>query len=388
MNSYSPEQRVIAETCRTPALTVQSWTVLPQECLDLDWSRITFLALQHRVEGLLYDALDLAGIAEQIPATTVSTLARRARLAEARYRSFVQALTEVARRAPDLVAEMVFFKGARLAPLYASPRHRGLADFDFIISAGRDDELRRVLNDLGFREKPGRNGPTYFAQSPTADLGGGYIVFDVHLTAPPKYNRPSESMAQVWLSVAQPHSLDGVPCRRLPVDLEVLELLVHASEHALSWIHVCLDDDIRLIRHIDIELLCAQGEVDAAAIERHARQQGLIGELALGLAFQLILRGTLPAGLEPLRPYAEAVTDLVDVIALPDGRTGQMPAALADRAFRTDRSAEALRMMPPGTRDRRYWFEWHQGLVDDRRENVAEIARRAADSVRTLALAP
>ena len=127
MNSYLPEQRVVAEVSHSPALTVESWTVLPQRCLDLDWSRITFLALQHRVEGLLYDALDLAGIAEQIPATAVSTLARRARLAEARHGSFMEALTELARRAPDQVAGMVFFKGARLMPLYASPRHRGLA---------------------------------------------------------------------------------------------------------------------------------------------------------------------------------------------------------------------------------------------------------------------
>ena len=384
MTVLTDEQRVIAETAATPGQTGAAWTVLPQRSLDLNWAEICFLAQQHRVEGLLLDSLDVVGITDEVPATLLSTLHRRAHLAEVRYQAYHAALADVAHLAPELVAEFVFFKGAGIAPRYDSPRHRGLNDFDFIVSAEHDDDLRKVFDQLDFREKPGRNGPTYFGESRTADLGSGYVVFDVHLTAPPKYNRPSESIGEVWLASAEPNKLGTIDCRRLPIDLEVLELLVHASEHALSWIHVCLDDDVRLIRHIDVELLCAQETVSADTIAGHARAQGLTGELALGLAFQLILRGTLPPALEPLRPHAEAVTDLVDLVALPDGRIEQVPTPLAGRAFRTDRASEALRMVPPGTRSRKHWFHWHHGLSDGRREDVGEIARRAADRVASL----
>jgi hypothetical protein len=372
------EQNVIAQLGATAEQSVRAWTALPARCLELNWPQIGVLALQHRVEGLLCAALSAAGCADQVSASVLSMLRRQAARAEARYRACYDALVELADRAPELVAELVFFKGAGLATRYESQAHRMLGDFDLIVAADRGDELRHHLLALGFWEKPGRNGPTYFRDASDRPLAGVEpACFDVHVDAPPKYNRTDVTRGPLWLSSTEPYVLGGVRCRRLPVEIELVELVVHASEHALSWIHACVDDDVRMIRHLDVEILCAQEPVDAGRIGQLARELGLAGEFALGLAVHEALRGGLPPVLAPLRPMAAAVRDLVDVVAMPDGGLATWPVPLAERAFRTDRGALALAMMPAERRHRDLWFDWRRGLLEGR-EDVAAIAHRAA----------
>ncbi|GAA4929067.1 hypothetical protein GCM10025331_10970 [Actinoplanes utahensis] len=374
----------MAQLAATPGRSARQWTDLPERCLELNWPEIGVLALQHRVEGLLCAALTEAGCADQVPASVLSMLRRQAARAEARYRTCHDALAELAGRAPNLVSELVFFKGAGIATRYESRAHRMLGDFDLIVAEDRADELRRHLLELGFWEKPGRNGPTYFRN--TSDLpeaGVEPACFDVHVDAPPKYNRTEVTRGPLWLSSTEPSVLGGIACRRLPVEMEIVELISHSSEHALSWIHVCVDDDVRMIRHLDVELLCEQEQVDAGRVGKLAQELGLTGEFALGLAVHEALRGGLPPVLEPLRPLVEPVRDLVDVVALPDGRLETWPVPLAERAFRTDRGALALAMMPDGRRHRDQWFHWRQGLLEGS-EDVAAIAHRAEERVRSV----
>lgn len=378
MSASRAEQRIVAQVSTDAEKTVRAWTDLPSGCLDVDWGEVGLLALQHRVEGLLHESLELAGCRDQVPVSVLSLLRRRAELAETRYRACYDVLVELARRAPDLVSEMAFFKGAGMATRYGSPAHRMVGDFDFIVSSEHAGELRALFGELDFWEKPGRNGPTYFGSALKPQIGSEYVVFDVHLDAPPKYNRPEPSRGALWLESAVPDALGEIACRRLPAELELLELLTHASEHALSWVHVCLDDDVRLIRQLDVELLCEQEPIDPAAVAALADRLGLAGELALGLAIHRSLRGALPAALEHLRDRADAVGDLVDVVALPDGRQELWEVPLHERAYRTDRGALALAMMPEGQRDRSHWFDWRKGLIRGS-EDVAAVARLATD---------
>jgi hypothetical protein len=381
MNGRTAEQRLVAAVSDTAEKTVQRWADLPDACLRLNWAEIGLLAHQHRIEGLLYESLELAGCADQIPTSVVSMLRRRADLAEARYRACCDVLVELHRRAPDLVAEMVFFQGADLVLRYGSPAHRMVGDFDFVVAAERDEELRRVFEELDFWEKPGPHGPMYCGSAIRPQIGAEYVVFDMHVGAPPRADHPRSKRAAPWISAAVPHAIGEVACRRLPVELAVLESLVHTAERALSWIHACLDDDVRLIRQLDVELLCEQEPVDAQALAGLADHLDLSGELALGLAVHRALRGSLPPPLAGLGRYADAVADLADAVALPDGRIEEWPVPLDRRAYRTDRGALALAMMPDGARTRAHWFDWRRGLVKGT-EDIAAVVGRAAQRLR------
>ena len=387
------EQLVIAEIQPRPGDTASRWTVLPHRVLELDWAEIALLAVQHRVEGILEEALKIHGCADQVSPSVLSLLRRRADLAEARYIGCYDALVELNRIASAVVAELVFFKGATLTPLYDAPHHRMVGDFDFIVPSGLYPDLRAALGRLGFWEKPGRNGPTFFGEVRNPKSGGEYVAFDVHLDAPPKYNRTDASIQRVWQNATEPHMIGEVACRRLERDLELLELLIHASEHAARWIHICLkavnerlwviEDDIRLIRLLDVELLCAGGGVKADRVTELSSQLCLEGELALGLAQLAAVRGGLPAPLGELRHLADAAAELVDAVALPDGRIVTWAAPIRQRAFTTDRASRALLMMPPDRRHRDDWFDWRQGLTNGK-EDVAEIARRLQEALRPL----
>jgi putative nucleotidyltransferase-like protein len=374
------EQLVIAQIRPTPTETADKWTVLPKDVLELDWAEILLLAVQHRIEGILEEALKIADCADQVPPSVLSLLRRRADLAEARYVACYDALVELNSIAPSVVAGLVFFKGATIAPLYNAPHHRMLGDFDFIVQSHAFSGLRAAFDQLGYWEKPGRNGPTYFGDAKNPRSGCEYVAFDVHLDAPPKYNRTDSSVHELWRSRTEPHVLGEVDCRKLDNHLELLELLVHLSEHTGSWIHVCLDDDIRLIRILDIELICSGGDINGAQVRELAAEFGLEGELALGLGQLLAVRGELPAVLRDLHWLAEAAAELVDAIALPDGRIETWRTPIGQRAFDTRRSTQALSMMPPESRHRNHWFDWRQG-VKVGRENVGEIARQLSESL-------
>lgn len=371
---------MVAGVRATAEETVREWDDLPAGCLDVNWGEVGLLAMQHRVEGLLHESLELAGCADQVPVSMLSTLRRRADLAETRYRHCYDALVAVARRAPDLVAELVFFKGADLANRYTSPAHRMVRDFDVIVPEHRADEVRRVFEELDFWPKAGRHGPMFVGGVANPQIGSDHVVFDVHIDRPTgdgEAGRPSR-----WLDAAVPASIGEVACRRLPPALALLELLTHACEHALSWIQVCLDDDVRLIRHLDVDVLCATGEIDAAALADLAVASNVDGQLAIGLAVHRAVRGALPPALAALDAHADAVADIVDTVALPDGRLVEWAVTLHERAYRTDRVALALAMMPASQRHRGQWFDWRRGLINGA-EDVAALTGRAARRLRS-----
>ncbi|GAA4929026.1 hypothetical protein GCM10025331_10910 [Actinoplanes utahensis] len=372
------EQRVIAGICTTAEDTVRAWGDLPAGFLDVDWAEVSLLATQHRVEGLLHESLELAGCADQVPVSVLAALRRRADLAETRYRACYAALVDVARRAPDLVAEMVFFKGADLASRYGSPAHRMIRDFDLIVPAARVADVRKVFESLDFWEKPGQHGPMFVSSPEHPQIGAEYVAFDVHLDTPADDDTTEPGHGDRWLGAAVPAALGEVACRRLSLEYALLELLADTGKHALSWIQVCLDSDVRLIRALDAELLCGAGEIDTELLAGMAARSGLDGHLAVGLAVHRAVRGELPPALSSLGGHADAGADVADMVALPDGRLLRWAIPLRDRALRSDRAVRALAMMPPQARHRGHWFDWRRGLLAGA-ENVAELTRRARD---------
>jgi hypothetical protein len=379
---------LVAAVQRTPAATARAWALRADgPGPGLDWAELLLVSLQHRVEGLVHDGLAELGWSERVSPAVLSTLRRRAHLAEARYQANCDAFAELGRAAPEVAASLVAFKGARIAPLYDAPTHRMVGDFDVIVAPADAEALRDALRRLGYWEKPGGNGPTYFRDVPGGAQGTDFVALDVHVGSPLKYNRAGASDGSPWLALSEEHAIGDVRCRRLPVELELIELLNHAHEHAGSWVRATLEDDVRLIRLLDVELLVAAGGADAGQFRGLVRELGVEAEIALGLWQVSELRGGLPGWLAEEQPAADRVAELAECYADPSGELRRWPLPLRERAFRSDRAALALALAPEGAQSRGEWFDWRRGLVRGR-EPVGELAARARALLEAAAARP
>lgn len=329
-----------------------------EEILDpreIDWSTVLLGALQHGVEGLCADALRGAGWHGAAPPAVVGLLDRRRLAAEARFQAHYLALRELHRVDPELVARLVVTNGAALVGLYAATSHRMGGDVDLLVPPGQTDRLAARLRDLGFWEKAGRHGPTFFRESPA-----GPVVLDVDHTTP------------VRAAHLEPHTVGDVAMQRLRGPVELVRQVVRVQRHAASWVHWTLEDDVRLIHLLDVELLAAALADGPGAVLDHARSVGAVPALALGLAVVKAVRGTVPAALEALEPLADVVAPCTRLLALPTGEVLDVEEPLAARALSLDKSARAGTLFG----GRGPWCTWRQGVASDRR-GQAEIERRA-----------
>lgn len=346
----------------------------------VDWAEFLLLCLQHRIEGIAFDALETIGWDEVASPTAVSALRRRAALADARFQANYRALREMAAVAPDLVESLIFIKGAVLTPLYEAATHRMVGDFDTIVASERAPELGRLLRELGYWEKPGKNGPTYFRES-AAGLTLNYVALDVHIDIPMKYSRSDQALALPWSDLSVPHMIGEVRCRRPRDELHVVTLLAHLYEHAASWIHAVLEDDLRLIRILDVELLADTKTFDPHLLRTLVEHDGLRTEVILGLCQVRAIRGAVPQIFDFAPQLMAAVEHWAETLALPDGRLEVWPASLSERAFDAGRATTALKMMTGDGRRRSHWFDWRKGLIRGS-EPVARIIELAEHDIR------
>ena len=90
---------------------------------------------------------------------------------------------------------------------------------------------RRAGGGRAVRGRPGRNRP------PTHRHGG------------------AEAATRHWAGHLVPHVVGDVKVQRATAPLEAAHLLVRLFHHAASWLSWTMEDDVRLIRTLDVELL-------------------------------------------------------------------------------------------------------------------------------------
>ena len=146
------------------------------------------------------------------------------------------------------------------------------------------------------------------------------------------------------------------------------------------------EDDVRLVRILDVELVAAAldgaaaaGEAGAEAVLGHAEELGVISEVAVGAAVVQAVRGALPAPLAALEPYAEATEECTHLLALPAGAgLLRVDEPLIERALCVDKSART-RALAAGDGDAVDWSRgWRRPTPRDA-DGLAAIADRAAD---------
>jgi Uncharacterised nucleotidyltransferase len=370
--------RLVSQVTFDPDRTAAAWRQSsPDFPADLDPQELLLLTMQHRLAGLVHDALVAADWLDYLPMTVVDQLTLGQRVARSRQHELYGAFQQLAEREPEVLSRAAVLKGATLHSLYLKPEHRAMSDFDILVDADDFATLEGHFEALGYWRKESLNGPTYYRES---DNPSGRLCLDLHVLGPSKYYRPDDALTDEWLSTAVPFELAGVPCRRLAPDFEFVNVVAHAHEHLASWAHACADDDIRLIRQIDAELMVERGEVDLAGCWRRAVGLDLHGEFALGLWAWREIRGRLPAGFEPMTPLLDRLAEVGEACALPVGQMTRWSVPLAERAFRTDRLQLGLDLLPePGPRRWGEWRQWYmtKGMLDGEREDVEAIAAEA-----------
>ncbi len=214
--------------------TVARWLGLSARPSRLDWPRLLVGAMQHRVEGLCVDALRALAWDELAPPSVVDTLERRALLAESRFLAHYHALQELRDLDEELVASLVLLNGAALVGDYTSSTHRMVGDVDVYVDTEHAGRLGERARRLGYWEKDGESGPTYYKDVATGVPGAGYVGIDVHLTAPA--DGISDGLAAGhWADNLVPHVVGDVKVHRPTPALELTHLLVRLHEHAGSW---------------------------------------------------------------------------------------------------------------------------------------------------------
>lgn len=145
----SPELRFIAACCRWPADDYQRAQLGTLQPLVNDWDMVTALAEAHRVEGLVWRAVDAAGAA--LPEPAAARL--RARSEEVRSAS-LQAIAETMRICGRLDAAEIehrVIKGLPVAVIaYGNPVIKNSVDIDLLVRPLDAVRTAAILADLGY----------------------------------------------------------------------------------------------------------------------------------------------------------------------------------------------------------------------------------------------
>lgn len=370
------ERRLMAALDVDPAVTSERWIGLPEWHSKIQWPRMAVLAIQHRVEGLVVDAVATLQAEDLVPPSTWTMLRHRTRLASARTEALITAVERVQGLDSTLFEHLILYKGMTMVGRFRKTHHRMVSDLDAVIHESQMDHAREALGRAGFVEKQGFRGSSFYAEPDRPQIGVDHVMFDLHFEPLPRFDHGPARNGALRDASREPFALaEGVTAVRFGIDESVLIALVYLAEHAASWIHVCLEDDVRLVKALDIELLCADRRMDATRVASLARTWSVLGSAVMGAAWVRMMRGQVPHRLQPILDGRD-VDDLLDLIALPDGHVARWTVPAAERAFRSDRPALALGMAPGGRGRLKDWYD-PKNLLPTARERVWEITDQA-----------
>lgn len=216
------------------------------------------------------------------PDAVVRALADRARFLAVREEVCRRETASVLARLSAAGIRPVLLKGTPLAyTVYDAPSLRPRADTDVIVPRGQADDVRRVLQDLGYQGPPYCDGEYLFCQFELqrTDHLGLVHAFDVH-----------------WKISTQSMFADVLTCEEIAAEsLAVPALGAHARtagiQHALlvACVHPAMHhrNDDRLIWTLDVHLLAARlaaAELTAFAALAVSKRVAAVCARALGRA--------------------------------------------------------------------------------------------------------
>jgi Uncharacterised nucleotidyltransferase len=358
---------LVREVTSDPVTTARRWTEMGADirCFGAEFLK---QAMEHHLDGLVYDTIKELGWQTQIPPWVLNNLRRRAALSAARYEAHYDAFAGVAAAAPELVERTLLLKGAIIGPLYSSPTYRLMGDFDLLVVREDWDQLMSTLKDLGYEGAEGGFGKDMVKQVGPAWSGLASVTMHCFVLRP------------AYLDACDLGRLRDVSCLIPRAELLMMNLLTNTFGHAMSWSYATFGGDLQLIRCVDVDVVAERmPELDGNKVWELALRCGLHGEAAIGLWLHRELCGRVPQALEVLLPYADAVASCGSAYAMPDGTIRDWTTTVRERLGHPNRTVMALRELPPGQATPEHLHEIREGL-----HQTAEPTHRIAARAREL----
>lgn len=274
--------RIISDACA--GLQASAPLSVPDP-LAVDWGYFLYYVDINGLSGLIQHALASMPSEQRslIPFRVTVTLRNQAGRYGKRWNHYESLLRQLAERVHERLT-IVLIKGAAFkSTLYAaSPDVRGMGDIDLLVSSDCSDEVISWVLEWGFKIRSSKNGITAIR-----DADGLRSVVDVHIDDPVKTRRnPSKALRALLDTVVD---MPGYPGLKMPsYEYSMAHGCKHFCEHKDDFRKVLFQDDLKLIRLLDIVMLARHH--DPQATRALAEHLGWQEELHLAQHYAQILQ--------------------------------------------------------------------------------------------------
>lgn len=233
-----PEVRILIASARE--LSDSSGAIASAIAQEIDWERLTRLALWHAMGPVVYRAL--ARNAETVPTSALAVLRDRFRANSARSLYLTHELARMMRVLNRQALPAIALKGPTLATaLYGDIAMRDFADLDILVRLCDVSRVREALIAEGYRPRflDGRALESGFFQcSEEAFVArDGVAVIDAHWRIVPRYFDFADAEASFWRRAGTTPLFNDSIATLAPPDL-LLFLCIHGTKHGwplLGW---------------------------------------------------------------------------------------------------------------------------------------------------------
>jgi hypothetical protein len=205
--------------------------LLPQVSPD-HWEELVALADQQQVAPLLYQRLQMHGIASLLPAETLRRLQKSQRSNAMRNLRLYHELAELLKALQSQKIPVIVLKGAYLAQdVYQTPALRFMVDYDLMIPEADLPSAVEILTALGYRplqpiplatsKAVGHHLPRFLRENDAASV-------EIHWTITRPDKTYTIAMASLWAR-AQPFTVAGLDALALCREDMLLHLCLHAT---------------------------------------------------------------------------------------------------------------------------------------------------------------
>lgn len=230
-------------------------------------------AIEHRVEGLLWDAVRTGGVA--VPPALAADLARRDLRTQAGNARLWQALAAVNARLDEIGVSVLAAKGiAAEARWYDRLGQRPCNDVDLVLEPAAVARVRDVVAALE---------PTHFMLDDLPQLVGSGVLQSIDVTFQGveidlhvdllKIEVPTRQTELLWSRSAQVHGPGGIVASAVDAEISLIHFLVHLNKDRFA----------RLLGYSDVLRILAAEDLDWEFVDSFLTGEGLRTQAYAGL---------------------------------------------------------------------------------------------------------